>query len=90
MRENDSHDWSTIHFHNVAFLIPFFLRDIMPTIIGKLVIDEEGKLCVKTTIGPGNPELYNVPLEELLEDFVDKTVHVEIWPAEAHWKEGDD
>ena len=52
-------------------------------------MDDEGKLCMKTTISPGNPELYDVPLEELLEDYVGKTVHLEIWPAEGHWKEGE-
>lgn len=62
----------------------------MPMLMGKLVIDEEGKLCLKTTLGPGNPVLYDVPLEELLEDDIGKDMHIEIWPVESRWKQRED
>nr|MDO8111687.1 hypothetical protein [Candidatus Sigynarchaeota archaeon] len=60
----------------------------MPTISGKLIIDKDNKLCVKTQISPQNPTLYDVPLEELFESYIDKDVHVDIWPVEIRLKKG--
>jgi len=62
----------------------------MPTLMGKLVMNEDGKLCLKTTLGPGNPDLFDVPLEELLEEQIGNDVHVEIWPMEGRWNKGED
>ncbi|MFX0098865.1 MAG: glycoside hydrolase family 172 protein [Candidatus Hodarchaeota archaeon] len=45
---------------------------------GEASIDEDGLLCLNIHLSRDNPELYEVPLVELLEFFVDKEVNVEI------------
>ena len=51
----------------------------MVQFMGKLLQDEEGHICMKVQISPQNPELIDVPLEELLEDYLNKEVAIEIF-----------
>ena len=60
----------------------------MTTISGKLLIGEDNKISVKVPLSPANPELVDVPLEELLEDFVGKQVRIEILPIEPRMNKG--
>ncbi len=60
---------------------------IMTVISGTLSVIE-GKIAVKIPLSPANPELVDVPLEELLEEYVDKQVRIEILPIEARIKKG--
>lgn len=41
-------------------------------------MDEDGLACIKMQISPQNPEVYDVPLSELLEDYIGKRVKIEI------------
>jgi alpha-L-fucosidase len=45
---------------------------------GKLTLDEDGIICIKMHISPGNPELYDIPLAELLEELIDNEVEMEV------------
>jgi hypothetical protein len=58
----------------------------MVKIIGKLTRDDDGVPCVKMQISPQNPQLYDIPLEELLEDYIDSRVKIEILPI-GSWEE---
>lgn len=58
----------------------------MTTISGKLLIDEENKISMKIPLSPANPELVDVPLEELLEEYLGKQVRIEILPVEPRIK----
>lgn len=60
----------------------------MTRIVGILTQDEDGMLCLKTKLSPNNPEIYDVPLSELLEEFMDKKVVIEILPVQENAKEG--
>ena len=60
----------------------------MTVISGKLVLDEDKKVCIKMPLTPANPELVDIPLEELLEEYMGKTVHLDIWPVESRSKKG--
>jgi hypothetical protein len=52
----------------------------MATFSGKLLRDSNGVLCLKLEQYALNDDLMSVPLEELLEEFVDKDVVFEINP----------
>ncbi|MBN2151513.1 MAG: hypothetical protein JW839_08710 [Candidatus Lokiarchaeota archaeon] len=60
----------------------------MTVISGKLVVDEDKKLCINMQLTPANPELVDIPIDELLEEYLGKTVHIEILPVEPRWKRG--
>jgi hypothetical protein len=60
----------------------------MTTITGKLLMDADQKISVKIPLSPANPELIDVPLEELLEEYVGKQVHIEILPVEPRMNKG--
>jgi hypothetical protein len=60
----------------------------MTTITGQLLMDADQKISVKIPLSPANPELVDVPLEELLEEFVGKQVHIEILPVEPRMNKG--
>ncbi|MBD3350898.1 MAG: hypothetical protein GF364_05370 [Candidatus Lokiarchaeota archaeon] len=53
---------------------------------GKLVLDEDGLLCVKMHISPMNPELYDIPLQELLEDLINKDIFMEVFATQKRWE----
>jgi hypothetical protein len=54
---------------------------------GTLTLDEDGVISVKMQIAPQNPELYDIPLEEVLEDFIGKRVSMEVLPLSPKWKQ---
>jgi hypothetical protein len=60
----------------------------MTTITGQLLMDADQKISVKIPLSPANPELVDVPLEELLEEYVGKQVHIEILPVEPRMNKG--
>ena len=47
-------------------------------VFGKLTIDEDEGLCIKMKLTPQNPDMYDIPLEEILEDYIGKEVRVDI------------
>ncbi len=51
-------------------------------------MDADQKISVKIPLSPANPELIDVPLEELLEEYVGKHVHIEILPVEPRISKG--
>ena len=53
---------------------------------GELTMDEDGIISMKMRIAPGNPELYDIPLEELFEDYMGKRVRMEIFPIQSRNK----
>jgi hypothetical protein len=55
-------------------------------IVGDLVTNEDGELCVKMQISPQNPEIFDVPLKEVMESFINKRVAIEIIQSEPRWK----
>jgi hypothetical protein len=55
----------------------------MANFFGKLLRNEEGHLSMKIKMSPQNPEMITVPLEELLEDFIDQDISVEIFKVRA-------
>ncbi len=46
------------------------------------MIDEEGIMTLKTQLSPQNPDLFEIPLEELLEEFIGKRVALEVVKTE--------
>jgi len=50
----------------------------MPSFKGVLKKDSNGNLCLKIRISPENPEEYEIPFEELLEEFINKRVKIDI------------
>jgi hypothetical protein len=50
----------------------------MPNFVGTLVTDEDGQICLKMRISPQNPEEYEIPMEELLEDYMGKRVQIQL------------
>jgi hypothetical protein len=50
----------------------------MTRAVGILTKDEDGQLCVKGQLSPANPELYDIPLEEIFEEFIGKKVVIDI------------
>ncbi|MHA1681066.1 MAG: hypothetical protein ACTSUE_08660 [Promethearchaeota archaeon] len=60
----------------------------MTKIIGMLATDDDGETCIKMQISPQNPEVYDIPLSELLEDYMGKRVKIEILPI-GTWKDID-
>ncbi len=55
-------------------------------ILGKLVLDDDGEISVKMRLSPHNPNLEDIPLKELLEDFLDKKIAMEITPLTNKWE----
>ena len=43
---------------------------------GELVV-MDGQLCMKMQLSPQNPTLYEIPLEDLMEDLIGKRVQIE-------------
>lgn len=64
------------------------LFENMTRIVGILTQDEDGTLCLKTQLSPNNPEIYDVPLSELFEEFMDKKVVIDILPVQMKAEEG--
>jgi hypothetical protein len=60
----------------------------MTTITGQLLMGADQKISIKIPLSPANPELVDVPLEELLEEYVGKQVHIEILPVESRINKG--
>ncbi len=60
----------------------------MTRIVGILTQDEDGTICLKTQLSPNNPEIYDVPLSELLEEFMDKKVVIEVLQVQEKVKNG--
>ncbi|MBD3350795.1 MAG: DUF2961 domain-containing protein [Candidatus Lokiarchaeota archaeon] len=58
-------------------------------VCGKIIENEEGLLCMKMKLSPDNPNLYEVPFSEILEDFQNDTVVVETIPKTAMRDNGD-
>ena len=46
--------------------------------------DDDGEICLKMRISPQNPEEYEIPLEELLEDLMGKRVQIKILPVKPY------
>jgi hypothetical protein len=57
---------------------------------GKLMKDDDGMLCIKMQIAPGNPNLENIPLEEILEDMMDQNVVIDVFPLTKRWEGTDE
>ncbi|MHA1792522.1 MAG: hypothetical protein ACTSVI_07745 [Promethearchaeota archaeon] len=57
----------------------------MVVISGKLVLDDEGELCIKMRLTPQNPNIYDIPLSELLEEYMNENIRMDILPIEL-WK----
>nr|MDO8084319.1 hypothetical protein [Candidatus Sigynarchaeum springense] len=60
----------------------------MTYISGKLVMDKDKKFCINMQLTPANPELVDIPLEELLEEYLGKNVFIEVLPVELRLKKG--
>lgn len=59
----------------------------MARFTGELLQAEDGQLSVKMPISAMNPELFEIPLEEILEDFINKRVRIEVLPLESRWED---
>ena len=59
--------------YKLFFLLCAFLN---MQIKGELV-QMDGKLCVKAQISTQNPNLYEIPLEELMDELIGKRVRIE-------------
>lgn len=57
---------------------------------GTLIKNEKGDLCLKMQISPQNPNFYEIPLEELLEDYLGKKIAFELFEAVPRWEEEND
>ncbi|MEX2683253.1 MAG: hypothetical protein Q6373_016885 [Candidatus Sigynarchaeota archaeon] len=60
----------------------------MTYISGKIVMDQDKKICINMQLTPANPELVDIPLDELLEEYIGKNVFIEILPVEQRVKKG--
>jgi hypothetical protein len=60
----------------------------MVTITGKLVFNEDKKVSINMQLSPANPEMVDIPLEELIEEFIGKSVHIDILPVEPRYNKG--
>ncbi len=60
----------------------------MTYISGKLVLDQDNKICINMQLTTANPELVDIPLEELLEEYMGKNVFIEVLPVELRVKKG--
>ncbi len=47
-------------------------------VTGKVCVDENGLACIETQITRDNPNLYQIPLADILEEFLHKPVEVEL------------
>lgn len=53
----------------------------MPRLTGKLLVDAEGALCLEMQLTPENPTLYEIPLKEVLEEYLGQKVAVDVLPV---------
>ena len=51
--------------------------------VGKLSLDKDGQFTLNMRISERNPLLYDVPLEELLGDFVGQKIRLEVFPVKS-------
>ncbi len=51
-------------------------------------MDAGQKISMRIPLSPANPEPIDVPLEELLEEYVGKQVRIEILPVEPRINKG--
>ena len=58
----------------------------MAKFIGKMVLDKDGFLAIKMQIASENPEIYEIPLNELIENFLNIRVKIEIIEIEKRWE----
>lgn len=56
----------------------------MTRIIGELK-EVDGELCIKMQISPQNLEEFDVPIKEVLEEFINKRIVLEVFPSEPRW-----
>ena len=54
---------------------------------GILVKDDDGALCLKMKLAPQNPNFEEIPLEELMEEFMGKSIVMDVFALEPRWKE---
>jgi hypothetical protein len=47
---------------------------------GQLVKDDDGQLCIKMTLGSQSSMIEDIPLEELLEEFIGKNIIMDVFP----------
>ena len=57
---------------------PLYLAEKYVSAKGILTTDENEGYCLKMQITPDNPNLYNVPISELIEEFLGITLHLTI------------
>ncbi|MHA1819917.1 MAG: hypothetical protein ACTSVC_05550 [Promethearchaeota archaeon] len=50
----------------------------MVVLKGTVIKDEDDNIALKMRISPDNPELYEIPFEELFEEYLDKKVRIEL------------
>lgn len=48
------------------------------TISGEYSVQEDLGPCVKTSLSPRNPQMFDIPIAEIFEDFLEKTLHLHI------------
>nr|MDO8088720.1 sulfatase [Candidatus Sigynarchaeum springense] len=53
---------------------PAYLAKDFTSKEGELVISPDAGACIKARLTPGNPELYEIPVGELVEGFLERTV----------------
>lgn len=54
----------------------------MNRVVGDLKINDKGEICIEMQISPQSPDIIDVPLNELLEECVNKRVAIEINPSD--------
>jgi len=52
----------------------------MTTIIGKLSMNADGQLCITMNENVNNPLLNEIPLNEILEEYVGKKIKLDVMP----------
>ncbi len=57
---------------------PFYLARKFVTAEGMLVSSEDSSACIKMPLSASNPVEYNIPISDILEEFLDKTVVLKI------------
>ncbi|MHA1731018.1 MAG: hypothetical protein ACTSU5_03700 [Promethearchaeota archaeon] len=56
---------------------------------GELLVDDDGQLVVKMPLSAMNPELFEIGLVEILEEFINRRVRVEVLPLEPRYERRD-
>ncbi|MHA1792474.1 MAG: sulfatase, partial [Promethearchaeota archaeon] len=57
---------------------PLSMSDKFIRIIGKLQLDNQGNPCIKAPLTRQNPALFLIPLQDILEDYLDKEIILDI------------